>query len=209
MSAALPVAFPSIPLPDGTLATLRPVAPADAEAERAFVAGLSARARYDRFHGAVNGLSDDLVRYLTCVDQDRHVALVAVVARDRRERVVADARYVVDGDAAEFAIAVADQVAGCGVARRLLAALAACARRSGVRWLVGEVLATNRAMLCLAERLGFAQSCARRRDGVVRIERSVAPIPEAFEGALARTLRRLCRRVLPARPHPRAMFVPY
>jgi hypothetical protein len=88
-------------------------------------------------------------------------------------------------------------------------ALAACARRSGVRWLVGEVLATNRAMLRLAERLGFTQSSARRRDGVVRIERSVAPIPEAFESPLARTLRRFCRRVLAARPHPRAMFVPY
>jgi hypothetical protein len=64
-------------------------------------------------------------------------------------------------------------------------------------------------MLRFAERLGFAQSSGRRRDGIVRIERSAAPIPEAFESALARTLRRFSRRVLPAQPHPRAMFVPY
>jgi acetyltransferase len=209
MNAPLPVAFPSIPLPDGTLATVRPVTPADAEAERAFVAGLSPRSRYNRFHGAVNGLTDDLVRYLTCVDQVRHVALVAVVVRNGCEIIVADARYAVDGDSAEFAIAVADQVAGRGVAGRLVDALAACARRSGLRWLVGEVLATNRAMLRFAVRLGFSQSSARRPDGLVRIERSVAPVPEAFESAPARMLRRLCRQVLPARPHPRAMFAPY
>ena len=209
MNIASSLAFRPIPLPGGTFATLRPVAPGDADGERAFVAGLSARSRYNRFHGAVNGLTDDLVRYLTCVDQQRHVALVAVLAQQGREIVIGDARYVVDGDSAEFAIAVADGLAGCGVARRLMDALAACARRAGLRWLVGEVLASNQAMLRFAERLGFAQSSARRQDGVVRIERSVAPVPAAGEGALARMLRRVCGRLAPARANPRSMFVPF
>ena len=40
----------------------------------------SPRSRRDRFHGAVNGLTDAMARYLTRVDQRRHVALGA----DRR-----------------------------------------------------------------------------------------------------------------------------
>lgn len=76
-----------IRLRDGTLATLRPVVPSDAEAECAFVAGLSQAARFSRFHGAVNGLSDAMARYLTCVDQERHVALVATVVEGGREEI--------------------------------------------------------------------------------------------------------------------------
>lgn len=180
-------------LRNGVVATLRPVVAADAGAECAFVAGLSPAARFCRFHGAVNGLTDAMLRYLTCVDQSHHVALVATVVEDGQEVMIADARYVVDGDAAEFAIAVADRFQGCGLARRLLEALAACARRAGLHWLVGEVLTSNAAMLGLAERLGFARSSRGVDCGVVRIERSVASLPVEAEGAFARMLRRLRR----------------
>jgi acetyltransferase len=199
--------YPPIPLPGGCLATLRPVVPGDAAAEREFVAGLSTTARVFRFHGAVNGLTDAMVENMTRVDQQHHVALVATVVQHGRETVIADARYVVDGDAAEFAIAVADRWQGCGIARRLLEALAACARRSGLRWLVGEVLATNQAMLGLAQRLGFLRSARGTQSGVVRIERAVAA-PVAEEGIFARIARR-CRRWLGARSDPGEMFVPF
>lgn len=195
-----------VPLRDGLLATLRPVVASDAGAECAFVAGLSPAARVCRFHGAVNGLTDAMARYLTCVDQEHHVALVATVVDGGQEVVIADARYVVDGDAAEFAIAVADRYQGCGLARRLLEALAACARRAGLRWLVGEVLTSNAAMLGLAERLGFARSSRGVDADVVRIERAVASLPAAAEGMLARMLRRLRR---PTAPAPASMFQPF
>ena len=196
----------SISLPHGETAVLRPVTPADIEAEREFVASLSANARYYRFHGTLNGLTDARVRELTCVDQARHVALVATIVEGDRERLIADARYVAQGEVAEFAVAVSDRYQGCGVARRLLAALGACARRSGLRWLVGEVLATNRPMLGLAQRLGFARS-AGEVAGVVRVERSVdTDIPAG--SALTRVLGPL-RRWLAVRNQARQMFVPF
>lgn len=201
--------FQAIALPDGTFATLRPVAPADADAERAFVAGLSPRARFRRFHGAVNGLTDAMVRYLTRVDQRRHVALVATVVEGGRETVIADGRYVANGDVAEFAIAVADRFQGRGIARRLLAALAARARRAGLRWLVGDVLADNTPMLRLAQRLGFAQSAREVDSGVVRIERSVAPVPVEQEGTFTRLLRQLRQALTPARVLSSTMFRPF
>lgn len=207
---ALPPAFAAIPLRGGLVATLRPIAPGDAAAERDFVAGLSVRSRCNRFHGAVNGVTEAMARYLTCVDQQRHVALVATVVEDGREIVIADARYVATDDTAEFAIAVADRWQGCGIARRLLEALAACADRSGVRWLVGDVLATNQQMLGLAERLGFVRASREPQGGVVRIERAVVPVPVEADGIFVRVLGRLVQYLAPARAAaPRDMFAQF
>jgi acetyltransferase len=205
-----PDAFRAIHLPGGATATLRPVAPSDLAAERDFVAGLSPQSRFYRFHGAVNGLTDAMARYLTCVDQQRHVAIVATISENGHETVIADARYVASDDTAEFAIAVADRYQGCGVARRLLDALAACARRSGLRWLVGEVLAGNRPMLALAEHLGFIRATRAADAGVVRVERSVAPLAVAEEGLVARACSRI--RKLFSRPqaaNARQAFAPF
>ncbi len=202
--------FESIPLPGGVVATVRPVAPGDIVAEREFFTGLSDRARFNRFHGTVNGLSDAMACYLVGADQERHVALVATVMEGGKETVVADARYVAEGDCAEFAIAVTDRFQGCGIARRLLGALAACARRAGLRWLVGNVLATNEAMLRLAEGLGFARSRRERGDGVVCVERAVTADATATErtGTLPRALQRI-RRWLAPKHADRDLFVPF
>ena len=205
-----PECLSSMTLPDGAVATLRPVTPDDVCAERDFVASLSPQSRFYRFHGAVNGLTDAMARYLTCVDQRRHVAFVVTVAGNGGETVIADARYVATDDTAEFAIAVADRWQGCGIARRLLDALAACARRAGLRWLVGEVLATNRPMLTLAEHLGFHRATRGADTGVVRVERSVAPLAPAEHGLVARVCSRVGR--LFARSQaadPRQAFAPF
>ena len=70
------------------------------------------------------------------------------------------ARYVrdKDGNAAEFAIVVADAWHGRGIGYRLLAKLIDAARRHGVKRLYGDILATNRPMLELARKLGFKLS---------------------------------------------------
>src|SRR4029453_11305860 len=122
--------------------------------------------------------------------QSRHVALVATVVEDGHETVVADARYVVSHDTAEFAIAVSDGFQHCGIARRLMKLLAFCAKRSGLRWLVGEVLATNNAMLALAAKLRFVQ--ARGSDtGVVGGECVVDSLCEEEPGVVERAADRV------------------
>ena len=122
---------------------------------------------------------------------------------------IADARYVVgeDGETAEFAIAVADRWQGCGLAHRLLDALVACARRTGLRWLVADVLATNVRMLGLAQRMGFAPSGRGAVDGVVRIERAVDHIPESDgDGPVARLVGRVRRWIAPRQASQPAPF---
>jgi len=90
------------------------------------------------------------------VDFSRDMALAAATMLDG-ETLLGVARYVRDrsGDAAEFAIVIADAWQGRGIGRRLLAKLIEAAGRRGVKRLYGDILATNRPMLELARKLGF------------------------------------------------------
>jgi acetyltransferase len=56
----------------------------------------------------------------------------------------------------EFAISVVNAWAGAGLGGALLGALVTAARARGLATMEGFVLAENRAMLRLAQRLGFA-----------------------------------------------------
>jgi len=90
------------------------------------------------------------------VDFSRDMALAAATMLDG-ETLLGMARYIRDrsGDAAEFAIVIADAWQGRGIGRRLLAKLIEAAGRRGVKRLYGDILATNRPMLELARKLGF------------------------------------------------------
>lgn len=140
---------------------IAPLGPQDAEALQRFVRGLSGHSRYMRFHFGLRELSPALLNRLTQIDQQDHVALAAHVASaiwggDEEPRLVADARYVRLGDSgdAEFALVVADEWQGQGLARELLGRLMVHARRQGLKRLLGEVLWDNHAMLAMARRLG-------------------------------------------------------
>jgi len=142
-----------VTLANGRSLHLRPVGPRDVGAEQAFVAGLSPIARFRRFHFGLNELPAALLRSFVSADQQTHVALVAETVDDLR--IVADARYVLDGTArtGEFAIAVADEWQGLGLGSRLMQRLVAQARRAGLARLCGDVLADNEPMLALLRRL--------------------------------------------------------
>lgn len=162
---------------NGERVLIRPVHPQDLELACEFVRELSPESRYNRFHQPLNELTPQMARWATHVDYERHLALIAVVYRDGRETEIGVARYVTaDGDpeTAEFAVAVADRWHGQGVAERLLRGLIESAARKGLRWLQGDVLADNRAMLALARKLGF-QASSRRGDGrLVNVSRRVS-----------------------------------
>ncbi|MDP3824050.1 MAG: GNAT family N-acetyltransferase [Burkholderiales bacterium] len=184
-------------LRNGQRATLRPVLPQDDVSEQAFVAALSVASRRNRFHGAVNGLSTARAEAMTNIDYQSHMGFVVTVMEGDTERVIADARYVMndDGDSAEFAVVVADAWHGLGLGRRLISALCKCAHRAGARWLYGEVLAGNRDMLVLMQRCGFSAVPHPGDDALVKVERSVAEPAGAaqkrtasFFGTLGRSL---------------------
>lgn len=147
-------------LNDGTLVALRHIRPEDAaELKRGFD-HLSPASRHRRFLGAaLTSLSDEQLRYLTNVDQDRHVAIVAeTVPADGSAPVgLGVARYVREADdpaVAEVAITVADEWQGKGLGRILALTLARAAHERGVQRFRGEVLADNAAIRGLLADVG-------------------------------------------------------
>lgn len=160
--ASLPPRVPmglmqALRLTDGRRVLLRPVLPQDAEAQQAFVMGLSPTSRYRRFHIGLHALPETALRQLTEIDHRDHVALVAQAELDEDDEPawVAEARYVrIDALRAEFALAVADDWQGVGLGRQLIQRLARHAARHGIRELRGSILTDNAPMLALMRRLG-------------------------------------------------------
>jgi acetyltransferase len=135
---------------------VRPVRSQDADAEQVFVRSLSTTSRVLRFHGGIRELAPDLLRAMTDVDPQRHVALV-VQHGDCSGPIVADVRYVLEEGSdtvAEIALAVADEWQGHGLGRQLLGRLIAHARRHGLTRLYGDVLHENRRMIALLRKAG-------------------------------------------------------
>lgn len=158
---ACPLSTPDKPyretllLPDGRAVLLRPAHHRDAPALAAFFAGLSPRARLLRFHGAVNRLPDSALRTLTTQVPAHHVALVATTrTADGLQPLLAEARYVVDDEGAEFAVTVADGWQGLGLGRALVQRLRAHASVTGMGPLHGSIVPGNEAMLGLMASLG-------------------------------------------------------
>ena len=119
-------------LRDGASLGVRPLGPADRDAYAASFARLSEESRRRRFLGPKPKLSARELTYLTEVDQVSHVALVA---RDGRGRIVAEARYAggsPEQRIADLAITVDDAWQGRGVGTRLAALLVRAARENGM-----------------------------------------------------------------------------
>ncbi len=129
---------------------VRPIRSSDAPALQAGFEELSPLSRYHRFHSGMQRLPERLLRYLTEVDGVDHVALVALETGEPGEsgdeRGVGVARFVrnrQDPATAELAVTVLDRAQGRGVARRLLAELAAAAQVRGIDTFTAEVIAGN------------------------------------------------------------------
>lgn len=143
---------------DGRQVCIRPIRPDDAGIEADFVRHLSSESRYERFMVSMNELSPAKLKYLTNVDYQHHMALVAIDRRTDGDVEVGVGRYIVAPDTTrcEFAIAVDDAWQGSGLAGSLMAALIADAREKGLTEMEGFVLSANHKMLKFAQQLGFS-----------------------------------------------------
>src|SRR4051812_4817233 len=141
-------------LRDGTQVAIRPLGRADREALSAAFERFGPASRQQRFFSAVSRLTESQLRYLTEVDQRKHVALAAVDVTDPTT-ILGVARFVrLDGGRAEPAIAIVDERQGSGLGTVLMTALVACARELGVSEYQAVVLPDNEPVLRLLHRLG-------------------------------------------------------
>jgi len=162
--AAVPAPIPAPPRPstthrlaDGREVRLRPLCADDAVLEADFVRLLSSESRYKRFMVGLRELPPAKLKYLTQVDQLHHLAIAGTTMQGDHETLVGVARCIADasGSAGEFAITVADDWQGTGLAGALMRALVQAARARGLTQLYGIVLASNRRMLHFMRQLGF------------------------------------------------------
>ena len=135
---------------------IRPIRPADAAEHDAFFHRLSPEDIRLRFFAAVRELTPAQLDKFTRLDYDRDMALIAV--REEAGQTVGVARLVREDDplVAEFAVIVQHDLQGRGLATHLMRRLLDWAPRHGVREVIGEILAENRAMIDLARHLGFS-----------------------------------------------------
>jgi GNAT superfamily N-acetyltransferase len=157
-----------VELHDGSRVIVRPV---ELEDRERFVRGFERfgpQSRYRRFLGFKKRLSESELAFFTEVDHHDHEALGALEA-DTGDG-VGVARYVRlhSSTAAEASVAVIDAWHGRGVGGVLLGRLAERARAEGVERFVATVLAENRAMLRVFERLGPVT--VRHRSEVLELE---------------------------------------
>jgi acetyltransferase len=147
----------AVRLRTGHTALLRPIRPEDAEAEQRFVARLSPRSLYLRFHAPLRELSLERLIRFTQIDYDREMAFVAIDMQADAEEIHGIARYTrePDGESCEFGIVVEDAWHGRGLGGALLTALEAAARERGLRRMTGLVMAENDAMARLMTSRGF------------------------------------------------------
>lgn len=162
-------------LRDGTPITIRPIRPEDAGLEQAFVRGLSDQSRYLRFMTSINELPPKKLAFFTNIDYERHLALIATIMRDGQELQIGEARYVA-GEIprqCEFAVTVADDWQGKGVAGLLMDALMRAARWRGFSGIEGLVFASNQRMIDFARKLGFLVQPTPGEAETVRIVRNL------------------------------------
>jgi GNAT superfamily N-acetyltransferase len=144
-------------LRDGRAVVVRSICPDDKDLLDEAFDRLCKEARYSRFFNTVRAVPDDILHPCAPGPQGHVVALVALSGEGASQVMAGGARYVTDaaGKTCEFAVTVADDWRGLGLARQLMDMLLGIARQRHVRRIEGAVLSSNTGMRKLAARLGF------------------------------------------------------
>ena len=127
--------------PDRAEVGFRRVEPADLEAVRAFLAGLSLDSAYRRFFTGIGSPSSTLVRRLVEVDHQRRSAVLALAGGEVIG--LADTAVLADGVTVELGVVVADAWQRKGIGPRLVAAALAPAAARGCTTLLVYTLPDN------------------------------------------------------------------
>ena len=139
---------------NGESIALRAVRPDDGDRLNAALALCTLEDVYFRFGTGMHRMPDDLVRRLTELDYDQHMALLA---EDADGEVLGVARLVCDPgcQSAEFALIVRSDRQKHGLGALLFEALEQYAVRKGVREVWGDIASQNSRMREFTLHLGF------------------------------------------------------
>jgi GNAT superfamily N-acetyltransferase len=163
-------------LPDGSRVRIRPWRPSDRQLLVSGFYRLSPTSSYRRFLSASPVLTTKMEHDLTDIDHGDHEAIVAL--DERGSQGVGIARYVRSDErrnVAEVALAVIDDWQGRGLGTLLLDVISARARQQGIKTFSALMLAENREMRALLDRLGPVRIIDEDR-GTVEVEVAIPAV---------------------------------
>jgi acetyltransferase len=155
---------------NGANVTIRPIRPEDAKMEKDFVARLSEKTKYFRYHQALQELTPEMLVRFTQIDYDKEMAFVAVTDDPAMPTELGVGRYSAnpDGHSVEFAIVVADDCQRLGIGSKIMKTLMQTAKNKGMLSFEAEVLKDNAPTLEMVKKLGFSIELIAGKDDVVR-----------------------------------------
>jgi acetyl coenzyme A synthetase (ADP forming)-like protein len=165
-------------LRDGSTVHVRPVLKSDEGGLLDFLKRLSLETLAFRFFSGGANLKQAAK---AAVDVDYRDDYALVTTLGEKERIVAYAElHSVDGDRAEVAFAIADELQGRGLGTILFAHLAEAAAERGIQVFEAEVLRENHRMLEVFRESGFPAEI-RAEPGCMRVESPTSLSDEAIE----------------------------
>lgn len=165
--------------PDGTPVRIRALRPDDLQRELEFARALSRQSLYLRLHYSPREVTERDAERLLELDYHDTMAIGALVAGDRDDRIVGVSRYarIEASDRAECAIVVADEWQGQGLGTELMRSLAGAAKARGIATLEGTSLAENRRILAWARNFGIGARTEAAGGGLVRVMLELDSLP--------------------------------
>lgn len=150
---------------------IRPVKISDEPLLKDFFYSLSENSLYRRFISVRKDMPHERLQGFVAVDFTREMVILAMVQEPEKEVIVGVGQYGIAQDihTAEVGFAVRDEYQNKGIGAELLSYLTYLAKKQGLLGFYAEVLAENRPMLHLFEKMGF-DIRKRREEGVYELE---------------------------------------
>jgi len=147
-------------LRNGSSLILRAIRPDDKQHLLDGFHHLTEKSIYSRFLTAKRELTEKELKYLTEIDYDHHVAIVATVIDKMKEEIIGVGRYIDLSDkrlsqVAEVAFTVDDEHQGLGVGTILFEQIVIIAKKNGILRLVADVLCDNKKMIEIFNHSGY------------------------------------------------------
>jgi GNAT superfamily N-acetyltransferase len=142
---------------DGQSIIIRPINIQDMSLESDFIENLSPETKHYRFFGAINNLSEKVLKTFCDIDGKDSMAFIATEQVDEKEIEIGVCRYVVTSkpDIYELALTIADKWQHKGLGKLLMNQLISYAKSHGIKWLYSVELADNALMQNLSKELGM------------------------------------------------------
>jgi acyl-CoA hydrolase/ribosomal protein S18 acetylase RimI-like enzyme len=150
---------------------LRPVKISDEPPLKDFFYSLSDNSLYRRFISVRKDMPHERLQEFVIIDYTQQMVVLAVIPQGEKEIVVGMGQYSIieTTHTAEVGFAVRDDYQNKGIGSEMLSYLTYLAKRQGLLGFYAEVLAENRPMLHLFDKMGFDIK-KRREEGVYELE---------------------------------------